>query len=56
MKTLDEAEAVAGFAGVKPDSVVCVRVRVLDGFPTESTDDSNGIFSRSGRCEGSQVV
>ena len=56
MKTLDEAEAVVGFAGVKPDSVVCVRVCMLDGFPIESTDDNNGVFSRSGRCADGQVV
>jgi|HubBroStandDraft_4_1064222.scaffolds.fasta_scaffold1298106_1 hypothetical protein len=56
MKTLDEAEAVVGFAGVKSDSVVCVRVCMLDGFPMESTDDNNGVFSRSGQCADGQVV
>ena len=50
MKTLDEAEAVVGFAGVKPGSVICVRVCMLDGFPIESTDDNNGVLSRPGRC------
>jgi hypothetical protein len=56
VKTLDEAEAVVGLAGVKADSVVCVRVCVLDGFPIESIDDNNGVFSRPGRCAGGQVV
>jgi hypothetical protein len=56
MKTLDEAEAVVGFAGMKADSVVCVRVCMLDGFPIESTDDNNGVFSRLGQCAGGQVV
>jgi hypothetical protein len=56
MKTLDEAEAVVGFASVKPSLVVCVRVCMLDGFPIESTDDNNGVFSRSGRCADGQVV
>jgi len=56
VKTLDKAEAVVGFAGVKADSVVCVGVCVLDGLPIESTDDNNGVFSRPGRCAGGQVV
>ena len=56
VKTLDESEAMVGFAGVKADSVVCVGVCVLDGLPIESTDDNNGVFSRPGRCAGGQVV